>query len=137
MASISQQVKDLNNKFDSFIVLYNTEREADSQKLKDFKTYLEKDVSRALNSHKEIKYQLNENTRKIAELELSEAKCPIPQVVRDVRLLMQETEMSRAKYKYPEIKKGLNLLIIVSAIVAFVTFIGIFAALIVNWGKIF
>lgn len=148
MAPISKQVSDLSGKLDAFIVAYNLEKELDIQRQKSFREYLERDVSRALNSHKEIKDKIEEHSREISEIKLNEAKCPIlnlseeskhfrEQVKLDIGELRRETELSRMKDKYPEVKKGLNIFLIISTGLSLLTIISLILIIILNWQKIF
>lgn len=127
----------ISGKLDAFIFQYNLEREADKIYQKNFVEYLQKDVSRALNGQTEMRNQITENLKKINEIEIREARCPISGLTVDVSKLLEETEESRAIHKYSRLRKGLQLLNTVGNIAAIVLFAGGILALILDWKNIF
>jgi hypothetical protein len=132
-----EATKSLEQKFDSFLVLYNVEKENERQRMKDFKLYLEKDVSRALNGLKDMREQITKNAEALTSLQLKDASCPIFDMVNKVKVLEDETRVSRAAHKYPEIQKGLEAHKIVWFITGVVAFAATAVTIIYHWKQIF
>lgn len=143
MPTISEKVTKIEGVLNSFVIQYNYEKEADNIKFKDFKDFLQNQVSNTLNHHKELKDTVKQHTDDIKEIRqdinaimLSEKGCPISGIKVDVEKLKDETDFIRAKYKYPEIKKGLNLLNTITNLISLVTLLGLILTIILNWDKI-
>lgn len=97
--SVEQSIGKLEGTIQTFMELDLKEKERIYQKIKENHEYLKNDVKHALNSHAEIKKDLQ-------DLKNITFNCPVPELEKKINKIVTETETERFLNKNPEIKKG-------------------------------
>lgn len=101
--SIQRSIGKIEGTLKSFIETHASDMQRIHDELKDNRKYLEGEVQKALNSHGQIK-------KDIEELKKIELTCPIKQVAQDVSQLKTETKDTTYLQSHPEVDKANTLL---------------------------